>query len=165
VKLTKSILICCVALLTGCVGHYQQPAPNAPYATLDAKWGKNEFISGGSQAYWAYYDAYCQDTDETGVLGGVSQSEPEKNRFLIQPNRRIYLSALSMGIKERENTDQPLIHRSCLSFSSFIPNAGAIYQVTHSAPKSGCSLEVIDMQTGKAPPTLIVEPIAKGCGL
>ncbi|WP_224791223.1 hypothetical protein [Pseudomonas fluorescens] len=163
--MTKSILICCAALLTGCVGHYQQPASNAPHATLDAKWGKNEFISGGSQAYWAYYDAHCQDTDETGVLGGVSQSEPEKNRFLIQPIRRIYLSALSTGIKERENTDQPLIHRSCLSFSSFVPNAGAIYQVTHSAPKSGCSLEVIDMQTGKAPPTLIVEPIAKGCGL
>jgi hypothetical protein len=77
-KLNKYILICWAAVLTGCVGHYQQPAPNAPQATLQAKWGKNEFMSGGSQAY---YDPHCQDTAETGVLGVITQAESEKIGF------------------------------------------------------------------------------------
>ncbi|WP_260415022.1 hypothetical protein [Pseudomonas cichorii] len=74
----KPVLFLCLALLTGCVGHYQQPAPNAAHATLIAKWSTNALISGGFQAYDAYYDNRCTDTDETGVLGAVSESEPEK---------------------------------------------------------------------------------------
>jgi hypothetical protein len=154
-----------MALLTGCVGHYQQPASSAPHATLEGQWGTNNLMSGGSQGYWAYYDARCQDTAETGVLGSLSMSDPAKNRFLIQPDRRVYLTALSSGVIERQSTDQALIHRSCLSRSSFIPEAGATYQMTHSAPESGCALQVIDKQTGKAPSTLVVEPVVEGCGL
>jgi len=37
--------------------------------------------------------------------------------------------------------------------------------VTHSAPEPGCTLQVIDKQTGEAPSTLVVEPVVEGCGL
>lgn len=165
VKLIKSFVISCLALLTGCVGHYQQPAPDAAHATLDAKWGSNNLMSGGTQAYYAFYDNNCNDTEETGVLGAISASKPEKNHFFIKPDRRIYLQALSMGIKNRKTTDETLVHRSCLNISSFIPQAGATYQISQSTPDSGCSLKVIDMQTGKVPDTLMIELITKECGL
>ncbi len=162
--MNKTLSICCAALLAGCVGHYQQPSTAAPHATLDARWGNNELMSGGFQGYWAYYNAHCQKTENSGVLGEISQSDAAKNRFLIEPDKRIFLNALSSGIKQRETTDEPLIHKSCISIVSFIPDAGATYQVTHSAPKSGCSLAVIDLKTGKAPTSLIVEPVTKACG-
>lgn len=165
VKLIKYIPILSLALLAGCVGHYQQPAPDAAHATLDAKWGSNNLMSGGGQAYYAFYDSHCNDTEETGVLGAISASNAEKNQFFIKPDRRIYLHALSVGTKNRKTTDEPIIHRSCMNISSFIPQAGTTYQVTHFAPDSGCSLEVIDMRTGRTPDTLIVEPITKECGL
>jgi hypothetical protein len=165
VKLIKSILILWLALLSGCAGHYQQPAPEAAHATLDAKWGSNNLMSGGTQAYFAFYDSHCNDTEETGVLGVISASKPEKNQFFIKPDRRIYLHAVSMGIKNRKTTDEPIIHRSCMSISSFTPQTGATYQISHSAPDSGCTLEVIDMQTGRTPDTLIVEAVTKECGL
>lgn len=163
--MNKFFIVFCAASLLGCVGHYQQPALNEPHATLEAKWGDNNIIDGGFQGYWAYYDAHCQDTSQTGVLGSVSQSDPDKNRFLIQPDRRIFLSGLSSGIKQRNSIAPPIIHRACLSISSFVPRAGVTYQITHLAPESGCTLDVIDVQTGKAPSTLIVEPISKECGL
>ncbi|AZD47716.1 hypothetical protein SAMN04489802_4244 [Pseudomonas chlororaphis] len=162
--MSKAILILCLALLTGCVGHYLQPAPEAAHATLNAQWGSNILMSGGTQVYYGFYDNHCHDTQETGVLGAISASQPEKNQFLIKPDRRIYLQAASMGIKNR-NGDEILTHRTCLNISSFIPKNGAMYQVSHSAPKSGCSLEVIDMQTGKAPDSLVVEEVTKECGL
>ncbi|WP_241193275.1 hypothetical protein [Pseudomonas synxantha] len=165
VKLIKSSVISCLALLTGCVGHYQQPAPDAAHATLEAKWGSNNLVSGGSQAFYAFYDNNCNDTEETGVLGGISASNPEINRFLIKPERRIYLNALSTGVKIRKTTDESLIHKSCLTIRSFIPHTGATYRITLSTPDSGCSLEVIDVQTGKVPDTLMVEPVSKECGL
>lgn len=152
-------------LLSGCVGHYPQPGSNAPHATLEAKGGDNNLIDGGAQGYWAYYDLHCQDTDQTGVLGPVHPNSVGRNTFLIQPDRRIYLTALSSGIKQRESAEQPIIHRSCVSVSSFIPQAGATYDITHRAPKSGCSLEIIDVQTGKSPSTMIVEPVTRECGL
>lgn len=164
-KFNRFILIGLGALLTGCVGHYQQPAASDAHAVLDARWGENEFMSGGFQGYWAYYDAHCHDTPETGVLGALAASDPTKGRFRVDHGRRIYLSALSSGIRKRENTDPPIIHRSCLNVSSFVPLAGATYQVTHSAPSSGCFLEVIDKRTGKTPPTLLVESVTKECGL
>ncbi|MCD5986511.1 MULTISPECIES: hypothetical protein [Pseudomonas] len=163
--MNKFFLMSCAALLAGCVGHYPQPALTAPHATLDAKWGNNNLMSGGFQAYWAYHDGHCQDTKNTGVLGRVSQSESEKNQFLVEPDRRIYLNALSSGTKQREATDPSLIQRSCMNISSFIPEAGATYQITHSAPKSGCYLEVVDIKTGKAPASLVIEPVTKECGL
>lgn len=163
--MNKFFLVSCAALLAGCVGHYQQPALTAPHATLDAKWGTNNLMSGGFQAYWAYNDGHCQDTENTGVLGRVSPSEGENNRFLVEPYKRIYLSALSTGTKQREATDPSAIQRSCMNISSFIPEAGATYQITHSAPKSGCWLEVVDVKTGKAPASLVVEPVTKECGL
>ncbi|WP_259696437.1 hypothetical protein [Pseudomonas brassicacearum] len=160
----KSFSISCLALLTGCVGHYQQPTPDAAHATLNAKWGGNNLVSGGTQMYYAFYDSNCNDTEETGVLGTVSASKPENNHFFIKAGRRIYLQALSLGIKNRETNDEPLIHRSCLNISSFIPHVGATYQISQSTPDSGCSLEVIDMQADKVPDTLIIEPVVKGCG-
>lgn len=158
-------LIGCVISLTGCVGHYQQPAADAPRATLEAQKGDNNLIDGGAQSYWAFYDAHCQDTGQTGALGTVSPSSPGKNRFFIQTNRRIYLTALSAGVIERESFAKPMIRRSCLSVSSFVPETGATYQVTHTAPAWGCSVEIINLQTGQAPSTLIVEPVTKECGL
>lgn len=163
--MNKLLLIGCVLSLTGCVGHYQQPAPDALHATLEAKRGDNNLIDGGAQSYWAFYDAHCQNTGQTGALGTVSPSSPEKNRFLIQANRRIYLNALSSGVIQRESTAQPMIHRSCLSISSFVPETGATYQVTHTAPASGCSMGIINLQTGRSPSTLFVEPVTKDCGL
>jgi len=164
VKLKKSILICCIAWLAGCVGHYQQPASSAPHATLEAKWGTNNLMNGGSQAYWAYHDRRCQDTTETGVLGALSQTEPAKNRFLIKADQRIYLTAASMGIIERKSSGDALIHRSCMNASSFVPEVGVTYQATHSATESACSLAVVDTRTGQAPTSLVVETISKECG-
>jgi hypothetical protein len=151
--------------LSGCVGHYQQPAPAAAHATLDAKWGNNNLMNGGVQAYYAFYDSHCLDTEETGVLGAISASKPEVNQFFVKPNRRIYLHAFSSGIVNRKTTDEPVFSRSCLSIGSFIPQAGTTYQISHSAPDSGCSLKVIDNKTGIAPDTYIVEPVTKECGL
>lgn len=152
-------------LLIGCVGHYQQPSVAAPHATLDAKWGSNELISEGFQGYWAYYNANCLKAENGGVLGGISKSDAAKNRFLIEPNKRIYLQALSSGGIQREAADEPQLLMGCVNISSFIPEAGATYQVTHSAQKSSCSLEVLDMKTGQSPSSLIVETVTKECGL
>lgn len=160
-----SLIISCAILITGCVGHYQQPSPTAPHATLNAKWGSTVLMPGGFQGYWAYNDAHCQDTKDTGVLGPISESETGSNRFLLQPDKRIYLTAMSSSNKKRETADEPLIHRACMNISSFIPEAGATYQVTHSTLKSGCSLELLDVKTGKTPASLIVESITKECGL
>ncbi|MBX8486797.1 hypothetical protein [Pseudomonas cichorii] len=164
-KLIKPVLFLCLALLTGCVGHYQQPAPNAAHATLIAKWSTNALISGGFQAYDAYYDNRCTDTDETGVLGAVSESEPEKNRFFIKPDRRIYLIAVSSGTKIHQPTPGSLIGKTCLNVSSFVPKAGATYQMSQSTPEQGCSLKILDMHTGQVPETLVVETVTKECGL
>ncbi|WP_263264154.1 hypothetical protein [Pseudomonas sp. RIT-PI-S] len=165
VTLIKSILAPCLVLLAGCVGHYQQPAADAPHATLNAQWGTNNLMNGGGQGYWAFYDSHCVDTEETGVLGAISATNSEKNRFFIKPDRRVYVHALSTGIKIRENNDQPLISKSCLNISSFVPRTGGVYRIKQSAPDWGCSLEVIDMSTGTPPNTLVVEPITKECGL
>lgn len=162
--MNKTLLMCCATLLAGCVGHYQQPSIAAPHATLDVRWGSNDLMSGGFQGYWAYYNAHCQKTENSGVLGEISQSDAARNRFLIEPDKRIFLNALSSGIRQRETAGEPLISKGCMSIVSFIPVAGATYQVTHSAPASGCSLEVIDLKTGKAPSSFIVEPVTKECG-
>ena len=161
----RTLLLCGLLAGSGCVGHYQQPALSAPHATLKMVWGDNPFMSGGSQGYWGYSNGECRDTDHTGVLGALSKSEPEKNRFLIQPDQRIYLQAMSSGIWQRESNQQPLSHFACSSMSSFVPRAGKTYVVTHTAHIPGCSLRVVDQQTGQAPSTLLVEPISKGCGL
>lgn len=151
-------------LLAGCVGHYQQPSTAAPHATLEAKWGSNELMSGGFQGYWAYDNARCQKSENSGVLGSISRSDAASNRFLITPGKRIFLNALSSGTRQRETSDELLVHMSCISIVSFIPEAGASYQITHSAPKSGCSLEVRDLKTGTTPTSLVVEPVTKECG-
>lgn len=164
-KLNKFFLLCGALSVAGCVGHYQQPALGEPHATLKLMWGDNRLEGGGSQGYWAYSDADCLDTNQTGVLGALSKSEPERNRYLIQPNGRIYLQAMSSGIRLREDTQQPMVHIACMSISSFVPRAGSTYKVTHTAPMPGCSLQVIDLQTGQAPSTLQVESISKSCGL
>lgn len=161
--LNKPTLIFCAALLTGCVGHYQQPKLSEPHAEIEATWGKTDFLYDGFQGYWAYHDGRCQDTSETGVLGAISETEPEKNRFVIQPEKRIYLNALTTGTKR--DVDQRWVHISCLNISSFIPRAGATYQVTQSFYKDICSLQVTELRTGKQPASLIVEPVRKECGL
>jgi hypothetical protein len=158
----KVILICCAALIAGC-NYFRQPGPDEPHATIVAKPGPNEFMSGGSQIYMTYFDAKCQNTGETGVLGNLSYSNPDKNRFTTPAGKRVYLYALSQGIRERESADQPITARSCWSISSFIPVVGATYQATHSAPRYGCALELIDQKTGIAPPSLIVEQPSYEC--
>ncbi|KTC03862.1 hypothetical protein AO388_14245 [Pseudomonas sp. ICMP 10191] len=163
--LNRPVLIFCLAFLTGCVGHYQQAKLTEPHATIEAGWGKTDFLHEGFQGYWAYYDAHCQDTDETGALGGVSQTDPEKNRFLIKPEKRIYLNSLIVGVKRLEDRNRTWVQISCLNVSSFIPKEGATYKVTPSAFEGECSLAVIDRQTGKPPASLMVEPVRKECGL
>jgi hypothetical protein len=161
--MNKTLLMCCATLLAGCVGHYQQPSEIAPHATLDARWGDNDLMSGGFQGYWIYNDAHCQKSANSGVLGEISQSDPAKNRFLIEPDKRVFLNALSSGIKQREPGER-LTSKSCINIVSFIPDAGVTYQITHSAPKSGCTLKLVDLKTGKAPASLIIEPVTKECG-
>jgi len=163
--MNKTLILCCATLLAGCVGHYQQPSTSAPHATLEAKWGSNELMSAGFQGYWAYENGRCQNSENSGVLGSISKSDAASNRFLIKPGKRIFLNALSSGTRQRETSDELLVHKSCISIVSFIPEAGATYQITHSAPKSGCSLEVLDLKTGTMPTSLIVEPVTKECGL
>lgn len=163
VPLNKPILMFCAALLTGCVGHYQQLKPSEPHATIEATLGGTDFLHDELQAYWAYHDGRCQDTSETGVLGAISKNEPKKNRFFIRTEKRIYLNALTTGIKR--DAEQRWVHISCLNISSFVPRVGATYQVTQSFHGELCSLQVEDLQTGKQPASIIVEPVSKECGL
>jgi len=95
--LKKLALALLCSLTTGCVGFYQQPAPTAPHATLEAIQGTNTLLNGGVQMYWAYYDPGCNDTAETGVLG------TRKGEASEHPARRSLPCHCSPG-RSRPNT-------------------------------------------------------------
>jgi hypothetical protein len=157
-SLKKILLALCCSLSAGCVGFYQQPAATAPHATLEAIQGPNTLLNGGVQMYWAYYDPGCNDTAETGVLG--TRKGEVSERFLLIPDRRIYVNVMSSGGANKEGANAL---RSCANLVSFIPAVGATYQVIQSVPVSGCVVDVTDKSTGGSPDSFRREAVIGGC--
>jgi hypothetical protein len=157
-SLKKVLLALFCSLATGCVGFYQQPAPTAPHATLEAIPGTNTLLNGGVQMYWAYYDPGCNDTAETGVLG--TRKGEVSERFLLIPDRRIYVNVMSSGGANKEGENY---FRSCANVASFIPAVGATYQIIQAVPVSGCVVEITDKSTGRAPESFRREAVVGGC--
>jgi hypothetical protein len=157
-SLKKVLLALFCSLATGCVGFYQQPAPTAPHATLEAIPGTNTLLNGGVQMYWAYYDPGCNDTAETGVLG--TRKGEVSERFLLIPDRRIYVNVMSSGGANKEGENY---FRSCANVASFIPAVGATYQIIQAVPVSGCVVEITDKNTGRAPESFRREAVVGGC--
>ncbi|NWC94072.1 hypothetical protein HX855_05940 [Pseudomonas sp. IPO3778] len=152
------LLALCCGLTTGCVGFYQQPAPTAPHATLEAIQGANTLLNGGVQMYWAYYDPGCNDTAETGVLG--TRKGEASERFLLIPDRRIYVNVMSGGAANKEGANYP---RYCANVASFVPAVGATYQIVQAVPVIGCVVEITDKSTGRAPESFRKEAVVGGC--
>ncbi|BAP43802.1 putative uncharacterized protein [Pseudomonas sp. StFLB209] len=132
------------ALLTGCVGHYPQPDIHAPHAVLEAEEGDSQLLFSRFEAYWAFYDVGCTDTEETGVLG--QRKEGAGARFLLKPDRRIFINVLgSGGLRKTDG----YYSQYCANVGSFIPAAGITYRVSQQLRAGDCAISIIDTRTGK----------------
>lgn len=154
----KIVLVLLCSLTAGCVGFYQQPAAQAPHATLDAVGGPSMMTDGGVQMYWAYYDVGCNDTAQTGVLG--TRKGAARERFLLIPERRVYLNVMSSGGATKAGAT---VLRHCANVASFIPVAGVTYQVSQDVPETGCRVEILDQRTGRPPESFRAETVQGQC--
>ena len=82
-----------------------------------------------------------------GTLGSVVLLWPEAGSASVAAGTRVYVRTFSAGGHFGSN-----INRRCVNLVSFVPQAGATYELTQDFNDAGCRIRAADVSRTTAPP-------------
>lgn len=167
-KSLKVVLLAITSLaLAGCITAYSQVAETAPSATLTFEKGYTTgtgLARSSMQEYWIVEDEACTDPQRAAWF--TFANDPRESRR-VSADRRVSIVARTKFYQGAggTSTGQPGARVNileCRSLAQFTPELGLDYKVVQTAsPENGCTLVVVNAETGVSPRDLIVrEPLA-----
>lgn len=166
-RLKRAFLLAITGLaLAGCITAYSQVAETAPSSTLTFEKGYTVgtgLARSSLQEYWIVGDQACANPQRAAWF--TFANDPTESRR-VSADRQLNIVARTKFYQGAggTSTGQPgatVNTAECRSLAQFTPELGRGYTVVHKAtPRDGCTLVVLNAETGLAPQDLIVrEPL------
>lgn len=132
------------ALLGGCAATYQAPQ-GAATATVVVKRGESPSTLSHTLHSRIYSDEACKQG--LGTLGSVGALSPDAKSTPVAAGTRVFVRTYSAGSHFGSNTN-----RRCVNLVSFVPQAGATYELTQDFNDAGCRIHGADVSRTTPPP-------------
>ena len=144
--------------LAGCVTAYAEPPASAPSASMTFTRHSSVPRWGNTQTLQTVSDEHC--TARNQVTSFVPLGSQDPHTFRVEAGARRYFHLESIATQGGPLGFQDT---TCANVVSYVPEAGHAYTLAHARRPRACAVEIIDMATGAAPPTLVVHPYDRNC--
>lgn len=157
------VLSLTLAILSGCVSNFVEPAADAPSAQLITKEADLSATFGApkGQFFDAFTDENCSKADGTGRITAYGRYNAGGDKtFRIPTGKRFFIRATFV---EHTGSATTIYSNYCTNLVSFIPEVGHKYLVYQTPRQQNCSMSLADAESGGTPATFHSEPVSLGC--